>query len=214
MLCVFLSLRKCLQKNIRKTRPKHCKTSAKHRKTLFFVKHSQNTAKHPQNTRKTPQNIAEHHKTDLLTKQTELANKPLRSPAPRAWPRMSSIAATAAPARKLTMEPGHDARARKSMRSVSTYIQRNLISPFSFSARSEQIENRRLWLHWVPDRPITVEMARASGSARWPDRQGCNHDVRSMCGVRTGLVHKPGRSRPAPGPSLSLGRRGRQANCE
>jgi len=73
--------------------------------------------------------------------------------APRAWPQMSSIAAAAAPARKLTMEPGHDARARKSMRSVSTYIQRNLISPFS--ARSEQIENRRLWLHWVPDRPTS-----------------------------------------------------------
>ena len=51
---------------------------------------------------------------------------------------MSSIAATAAPARKLTMESGHDARAKNSMRSVSTYIQRNLISPFS--ARSEQIE--------------------------------------------------------------------------
>jgi len=34
---------------------------------------------------------------------------------------MSSIAATAAPARKLTMEPAHDARARKLMRSVSTH---------------------------------------------------------------------------------------------
>ena len=69
-----------VDKNIRKTRPKHCKTSAKHRKTLFFETHLQNTAKHPQNTRKTPQNIAKHHKTDLLTKQTELANNPLRSP--------------------------------------------------------------------------------------------------------------------------------------
>ena len=49
------------------------------------------------------------------------------------------------------MEPGHDARARKLMCSLSTYIQRNLISPFS--ARSEQIENRRFWLHWVLDRP-------------------------------------------------------------
>jgi len=67
-------------KNIRKTRPKHCKTSAKHRKTLFFLQHSHNTTKHPQNTRKTPQNTAKHHKTHLLTKQTELANKPLRSP--------------------------------------------------------------------------------------------------------------------------------------
>jgi len=56
------------------------KTSAKHRKTLVFKKHSQNTTKHPQNTRKTPQNTAKHHKTHLLTiKQTELANKPLRS---------------------------------------------------------------------------------------------------------------------------------------
>jgi len=77
---VRLSLtQKMSTKYICKTRPKHCKTSAKHRKTLFFGKHSQNTAKHPQNTRKTPQNIAKHHKTDLLTKQTELANKPLRS---------------------------------------------------------------------------------------------------------------------------------------
>jgi len=67
---------------------------------------------------------------------------------------MSSIAATAAPVRKLTMEPGHDARARKSMRSVSTYRQKNLISPFS--ALSEQIENRRFWLHRVPDRPISM----------------------------------------------------------
>jgi len=71
VLCVFLSLRKCLQKKS-KTRPKHCKTSAKHCKTLFFKKHSQNTTNHPQNT-------AKHHKTHLLTKQTELANKPLRS---------------------------------------------------------------------------------------------------------------------------------------
>jgi len=59
VLCIFLSLRKCLQKN-RKTRPKHWKTSAKHRKTLFKKKHSQNTTKHPPNTRKTPQNTAKH----------------------------------------------------------------------------------------------------------------------------------------------------------
>ena len=78
---VRLSLtQKMSTKNIRKTRSKHCKTPAKHRKTLFFKKHSQNTTKHPQNTRKTPQNTAKHHKTDLLTKQTKLANKPLRSP--------------------------------------------------------------------------------------------------------------------------------------
>jgi len=63
-------------KKNRKTRPKHCKTSAKHRKTLFFKKtlatHRKTPAKHPQNT-------AKHRKTHLLTKQTELANKPLRS---------------------------------------------------------------------------------------------------------------------------------------
>jgi len=59
---------------------KHPQNTAKHRKTLFFEKHLQNTAKHPQSTRKAPQNIGkQHHKTDLLTKQTELANKPLRS---------------------------------------------------------------------------------------------------------------------------------------
>jgi len=78
---VYLSLtQKMSTKNIRKTRPKHCKTSAKHRKTLFFFEHPQNTTKHQQKTHKTPQNTAKHHKTHLLTKQTELANKPLRSP--------------------------------------------------------------------------------------------------------------------------------------
>jgi len=83
---VHLSLtQKMSTKNIRKTRPKHCKTSAKHRKTLFFKKHSQNTTKHPQNTRKTPQNTAKHHKTHLLTKQTKLANKPLRSLRTGGW---------------------------------------------------------------------------------------------------------------------------------
>jgi len=77
--CASFSHSENVYKKNRKTRPKHCKTSAKHRKTLFLKKHSQNTAKHPQNTRKTPQNTAKHHKTHLLTKQTELANKPLRS---------------------------------------------------------------------------------------------------------------------------------------
>jgi len=61
-------------------------------KTLQTIHKTQNTAKHsfskntrktpqntPQNTRRTPQNTAKHHKTHLLTKQTELANKPLRS---------------------------------------------------------------------------------------------------------------------------------------
>ena len=73
---VHLSLTQKMSTKInRKTRPKHCKTSTKHRKTLFFKKHLQNTTKHPQNT-------AKHHKTHLLTKQTELANKPLRSLTP------------------------------------------------------------------------------------------------------------------------------------
>jgi len=49
--------------------------TAKH---CFLKKHSQNTAKHPQNTRKTPQNTTKHI-WHLLTKQTEFANKPLRS---------------------------------------------------------------------------------------------------------------------------------------
>jgi len=72
------------QKMSKKTFAKHvqniAKHSQKHRKTLFFKKHWQNTTKHPQNTHKTPQNTAKHHKRHLLTKQTELANKPLRSP--------------------------------------------------------------------------------------------------------------------------------------
>jgi len=47
----------------------------------FFKKHSQNTAKHRKTPAKHPQNTAKrHHKTHLLTKQTKLANKPLRSP--------------------------------------------------------------------------------------------------------------------------------------
>jgi len=84
VLCVFLSLRKCLQKTFAKhvqNIAKQSQNTAKHRKTLFFKKHSQNTTKHPQNTRKTPQNTAKHHKTDLLIKQTKLANKLLRSQA-------------------------------------------------------------------------------------------------------------------------------------
>jgi len=40
------------------------------------AKHSQNTAKHPQNITKHPQNNTKHHKTHLLTKQPEFANKP------------------------------------------------------------------------------------------------------------------------------------------
>jgi len=60
------------------TRTKHCKTPAKHRKTLLSIKHSKKNHKTPQkNTRETPQNT-KHHNAHLLTKQTELANKPLR----------------------------------------------------------------------------------------------------------------------------------------
>jgi len=40
------------------------------------AKHSQNTAKHQQNITKHPQNTTKHHKTHLLTKQPEFANKP------------------------------------------------------------------------------------------------------------------------------------------
>jgi len=63
VLCVFLSLRKCLyKKHSQNTHAqnigKHPQNTAKHRKTLFFRKHSQNTTKLPQNTRKTPQNTA------------------------------------------------------------------------------------------------------------------------------------------------------------
>jgi len=36
----------------------------------------QNTRKTSQNTHKTPQNTTKHHKTHLLTKQPEIANKP------------------------------------------------------------------------------------------------------------------------------------------
>ena len=40
----------------------------------------QNTRKTPQNTRKTTQNTTKHHKTHLLTKQLEFANKPALAP--------------------------------------------------------------------------------------------------------------------------------------
>jgi len=72
-----LTLRKCLQKTF--TKQKHVQNIAKHPQNTAKHCFSKNTRKTPQNTRKTPQNIAKHHKTDLLTKQTELANKPLRS---------------------------------------------------------------------------------------------------------------------------------------
>jgi len=60
VLCIFLSLKKCLQKKIAKhvqNIAKHPQNTAKH---YFSKKHSQHTAKHPQNTRKTPQNTAKH----------------------------------------------------------------------------------------------------------------------------------------------------------
>jgi len=59
VLCIFLSLSKCLQKHSRNT----SKTLQNIRKTpqnTVFQKHSQNTTKHPQNTRKTPQNTTKH----------------------------------------------------------------------------------------------------------------------------------------------------------
>ena len=66
---------KKLSQNTSKTLQNIRKTPQNTAKHCF----SKNTRKTPQNTRKTPQNIAKHHKIDLLTKQTELANKPLRS---------------------------------------------------------------------------------------------------------------------------------------
>jgi len=76
MLCVFLSLRKCLQKTFLKhvqNIAKHPQNTAKHRKTLFFfktfAKHNKTPAKHPQNTakhRKTPQNRFA-NKTDQIS---------------------------------------------------------------------------------------------------------------------------------------------------
>ena len=53
---------------------KYCKTLAKHRRTP--AKHYKTPRKTPQNTRKTTQNTTKHHKTHLLTKQPEFANKP------------------------------------------------------------------------------------------------------------------------------------------
>jgi len=43
----------------------------------------QNTRKTPQNTRKTSQTPAKHHKTHLLTKQPEFANKPALAQIPQ-----------------------------------------------------------------------------------------------------------------------------------
>jgi len=58
VLCVFLSLRKCLQKTL----AKHVQNSAKHPQNTAKHCFSKNTlkltTKHPQNTCKTPQNTA------------------------------------------------------------------------------------------------------------------------------------------------------------
>jgi len=81
VLCIFLSLKKCLKK----TFAKHVQNIAKHPQNTAKHCFSKNTRETQQNTRKTPINhrkhTAKHHKTHLLSKQTELANKPLRSPA-------------------------------------------------------------------------------------------------------------------------------------
>jgi len=69
---VRLSLtQKMSTKNIRKTRPKHCKTSAKHRKTPQNTVFQKSRAKHRKTPAKHPQNTAKHRKTP----QNRFANK-------------------------------------------------------------------------------------------------------------------------------------------
>jgi len=69
---VRLSLnQKMSTKNIRKTRPKHYKTSAKHRKTLQNTVFRKTLAKHRKTPAKHPQNLAKHCKTP----QNRFANK-------------------------------------------------------------------------------------------------------------------------------------------
>jgi len=69
---VRLSLtQKMSTKNIRKTRPKHCKTSAKHRKTPQIIVFQNTPAKHRKTPAKHPQNTAKHCKTP----QNRFANK-------------------------------------------------------------------------------------------------------------------------------------------
>jgi len=71
VLCVFLSLRKC----VKKTFAKHVQNIAKHPQNTAKHCFSNNTRKTPQNTRKTPakhpQNTAKHCKTP----QNRFANK-------------------------------------------------------------------------------------------------------------------------------------------
>ena len=84
VLCIFLPLRKCLQKTFAKHFQNTSKTLQNIRKTpqnTVFQK-TKTLAKHHKTPAKHPPNTAKHHKTHLLTKQTELANKPLRSRVP------------------------------------------------------------------------------------------------------------------------------------
>jgi len=68
VLCIFLSLRKCLQKIF----AQHVQNIAKHPQNTAKHCFSENTRKTPQNTRKTPtKHSAKHHKTP----QNTFANK-------------------------------------------------------------------------------------------------------------------------------------------
>ena len=107
VLCILLSLRKRLQKNSQNTSKTLQNIRKTPQNTVFQKKHSQNTTKHPQNTCKTPQNTANHHKTHLLTKQTELANKPLRSRRRHhRWRASRRRASTTVTARRCAQPPG------------------------------------------------------------------------------------------------------------
>jgi len=64
---------------VKKTFAKHVQNIAKHPQNTAKHCFSKNTRKTRQNTQKHQKNTAKHHKTHLLTKQTKLANKPLRS---------------------------------------------------------------------------------------------------------------------------------------
>jgi len=82
VLCIFLSLRKWLKKHSQNTSIK-LQNTRKTPKNCFFLQ--KNRRKHHKTPAKHPQNTAEHHKTHKETKQTELANKPLRSPLNHTW---------------------------------------------------------------------------------------------------------------------------------
>ena len=158
--CASFSHSENVYKNIRKTRPKHCKTPAKHRKTLFFKKHLQNTTKkHPQSTRKTPQNTAKHHKTHLLTKQTELANKLLRSH--RAQARLGRT--TGAAAWRTTGPESHMGGA-----TVSSETETHPC-PCIYGRRHQHRAHFSMWYYGVPTARITrCGRDRPTGTAeRW-----------------------------------------------